>query len=389
MQKHAESEEKKPPGLVDGYQGTGVPENAKVSVRKREAIIMSGAKLSANVRKLLNWTECGATLQQKGFLVINFQLRSTVAIMKLNRAYMEKTKEESWKPNLPQPWSSGRRLNLKDITSEFSPIKMELPHLLINTVRAVRVKMSIQVHPGFKQVFRLSYLTFPPGQHKQELLHADRMVQGNMMALMALNKHAVTPNFYSYGNMQAKAGQDGPELLPTTGDITNSEKIRSAVAGLQKHFRVLSDTTSGADALYGSLEAPGKIGVGDMLVYFGDALHAMPAGTRTQEDRFLCFRGNLEKLDAKTPTVFPNDYNAVDVLRVMQYGDAEQRDLAMISHLLVTGYTDAEADLFYEKAFPQEKGNRQHFRTKYAKAKTAKDSVAEVVQELQVSFSIS
>ena len=222
-----------------------------------------------------------------------------------------------------------------------------------------------------------------------------------MMALMALNKGAVAPNFYSYRDMQTKAG---PALLPTAADIVDKQEILVALAALKKCFRALSDTASGADALYGSLEAPGKIGVGDMLVYFGDALHAMPAGTRTQEDRFLCFRGNLEKIDAepptvapsdlekintKPPTVAPSDYNAVDVLCVMQYGEAGQRDLAMISHLLVTGYTDAEAEMFYEKAFPQEKGNRQHFRTKYAKAKTAKDSVAEVVQELQVSFSIS
>ena len=87
--------------------------------------------------------------------------------------------------------------------------------------------------------------------------------------------------------------------------------------------------------------------------------------------------------------MFPNDYNAVDVLRVMQYGDPEQRDVALISHLLVTSYTQDEAKTFYEKAFPEKKEELELFLTKYATAKTDKDSFTDVVRDLPSSFTLS
>jgi hypothetical protein len=139
------------------------------------------------------------------------------------------------------------------------------------------------------QTVVVSYIKRPASKHKREFVHADSMVQSDLMAIMPLNADPVKPLFYPYQKMGDF--KQGP--IARNDKVFQDGEVAEKVKIMQKRFHALAGTVDGAFPLRESLCSTEDVNPGELLVYMGDALHALPRFKKKKPDRFLHFRGKL------------------------------------------------------------------------------------------------
>ena len=110
--------------------------------------------------------------------------------------------------------------------------------------------------------------------------------------------------------------------VPITRDDDDIQGLDEAAAvhinvqKMNRRFYSLANTSDGAAGLQGAMCSTSKVKPGNLLVYLGDALHALPAGERKRSEPFLYFRGKMEarpKLtDAHIAKKAPSDFAALE-----------------------------------------------------------------------------
>jgi hypothetical protein len=148
----------------------------------------------------------------------------------------------------------------------------------------------------WKQVIEVSYVSHEEGEHKHEFVHANSVVQGDLMAIMPLVPDSVQPCFCPYDRMN-RCQQ--PPIARDDNDCGGVDQVRLMVEKVKMRFQPLAETYDGASRLYGELCSITKLQRGDLLVFLGDALHALPGGNRNTTEPSLCFKGKLT--DSREP----------------------------------------------------------------------------------------
>jgi hypothetical protein len=264
---------------------------------------------------MLPWKTCTDALLEKGYCVINLLHEHEAASLNIHSELMAEMVATSWKSRVRQGWEDGRSLILDDIQDPRHKIKnLKNYERLIELGKSVldrfsrqmlkmkkdrREKMSQElIDLKGKQILEVSYVSHHVGEHKHEFVHADSMVQGDLMAIMPLTEDSVLPKFSPYGAMEAfKQGPITREDEDYKGG--DQEAVRRMVDKMNRRFHNLASTTTGAAALHAAMEPTEEVERGNLLVYLGDALHALPAGNRKLPDRFIYFKGRLAGPDTQ------------------------------------------------------------------------------------------
>ena len=262
------------------------------------------------MKSLLDWKECTRAILQKGYQIIDLNFNYQAASMNIHCELMQQAAAPLWDSCVRQGWEYGQSLNLDLIqvdhhkTENFKPCRE-----IIDACKSIMNKLSQKMwamkknhakensramppeakHRG-GHTNEVSYVSYPAGEHRHEFVHADSMVQGDVMALMPLFDDSVQPKFYPYEWM---GGHDQGPITREDKTIEGEEPIaavRRKIEQMTQRFHPLVNTTDGAAVLHEAMFATSKLRPGNLLVYLGDALHALPAGNRKTPERYLYFR---------------------------------------------------------------------------------------------------
>jgi hypothetical protein len=264
---------------------------------------------------MLKWKKYTNGLLEKGYWVFDLLQDDDAASVNIHCELMDEMVSTPWKSRVRQGWEDGRSLILEEILVPHHKIKnlknyerlIELGKSALDRISRQMLKVKKDrkekisqelIDLKGKQILEVSYVSHPVGEHKHEFVHADSVVQGDLMAIMPLTEDAVIPHFFPYGAMEAfKQGPITREDEDYKGG--DEEAVRRMIDKMNKRFHNLASTTTGAAVLYAGMEPTEKIRRGDLLVYLGDALHALPAGNRKLPDRFIYFKGRLAGPDTQ------------------------------------------------------------------------------------------
>ena len=276
----------------DRYTGTGALPPA--SNRFLASIgpgyeLMDSDVVGAN--KLLPWTDVIRCLQLTGYIILDLRLSHRIATANLHSELMELKPDTAslWQSRVRQGWESGTSLRLDEIQDkDYKPESIPCCEQLVNIADSVMNELSQQMWEEDQTVV-VSYIKRPASKHKREFVHADSMVQSDLMAIMPLNADPVKPLFYPYQKMGDF--KQGP--IARNDKVFQDGEVAEKVKIMQKRFHALAGTVDGAFPLRESLCSTEDVNPGELLVYMGDALHALPRFKKKKPDRFLHFRGKL------------------------------------------------------------------------------------------------
>jgi hypothetical protein len=261
---------------------------------------------------LLDWKMCTRMILQKGYVIINLQVEHQAANMNIHCELMGQGGQGEgtpWQSRVRQGWEDGQSLILNSIQVDHHKMEnlrncKEVIDLCKSTVSKISQHMCSKkqyqerqtnraLSPGrtddrSRQEIEVSYVSHPKGEHKHEFVHADSVVQGDLMAIMPLYDDSVQPTFYPYSKMEASkqgpiAREEGDERTP----------VLDMVQKIKRRFQPLANTCEGAADLLEAMRPTTKLKQGDLLVYLGDALHSLPGGNRKMPERLLYFKGKL------------------------------------------------------------------------------------------------
>jgi hypothetical protein len=260
---------------------------------------------------LLEWKESAEQILRKGYQIINFGLDHKAACMNIHCELMQEVADTAWQSRVRQGWEDGQELNLEAIQvdshkmknlhvcnqfikvciSALNMISEEMYKVKANKAGQTKEATSPEVTQRHgKQVIEVFYIVHKAGKHKHEFVHADSVVQGDLMAIMPLVDYPVEPKFFPYHRMEA--ARQGPI---TRDDEDYAKKdVGRILEKINNRFSQLASTSGGASRLHDAmLKTTHRVRRGDLLVYLGDALHAFPAGYRERQEPFLYFKGRL------------------------------------------------------------------------------------------------
>jgi hypothetical protein len=280
----------------DGNEGNGDRVYAKVASQT----FWEPRSAKDQMEEMLDWRKVARTILRQGFQIINLQWDPNASMMNVHCELMWRTEGPAWHLRRLQGWEDGSKLILDAILEDAHKIENLPPfHNLINVARSVMHTMAAMMHkvnkgqarptqgtgpPGVTVKKRLdievSYVIHESGEHKGEFVHAESMIQADLMAIMPLDNDSTPIKSYPYQSMGA--GKQGPI------DRHNPE---SGWKEVMARFRPLGNTRNGAEMFYDDLECIPKIGRGELLLFNGDWLYARPAGNRKKPERYLCFKG--------------------------------------------------------------------------------------------------
>ena len=263
---------------------------------KQQTYVTKGTRdIHQLVTAMLDWNGCATTILSKGYQIVNMKVADLAAIMNIHCELMEQGASTLWQSRVRQGWEDGQGMILDTIQVPHHKIENLLKcQELINICKSAMhiiwrqiSKMSPEKNkPSGSPVIEVSYVSHPAGKHKHEFVHADSVVQGDLMAIMPLVDVCVQPCFLPYAEM-ATSGQ-GP-IARNDDDLP----VITMINKINNRFQPLANTCDGAANLYRAMRPTDTVQKGDLLVYVGDALHALPAGDRKWPERFLYFKGRL------------------------------------------------------------------------------------------------
>jgi hypothetical protein len=261
--------------------------------------------------EVLDWDWCTEQLLKRGYLIINLEQNQAAANAMIHCELMDQMEPSLWKSRTRQGWEHGKSINLDEIQADHRKVK-NLHYLkqligrctatlctLSDKIQQLKISKARQVEeripekatklPG-KQVIDVSYVSHEEGEHKHEFVHANSVVQGDLMAIMPLVPDSVQPCFIPYDRMN-RCKQ--PPIARDDNDCGGVDQVSIMVEKVKMRFHALAETYDSASRLYGDLCSITKLQRGDLLVFLGDALHALPGGNRNTTEPSLCFKGKL------------------------------------------------------------------------------------------------
>jgi hypothetical protein len=292
---------------------------------------------------MLDWKGNTQKMLNRGYQILNFKVDHKAANMNIHCELMQQVAGTGWQSRVRQGWEDGQHLKLEAIQNDSH--KMENLHMckqLIELCKSALNRISKEMyklkakkagqtkeatspevtkHHG-EQVIEVSYVVHQPGKHKHEFVHADSVVQGDLMAIMPLVDHSVQPKFYPYHRMEAS--RQGP--IARDHEDFQGKNVKRMIETITDRFYPLAGTCTGASRLHDALCTTSRVQRGDLLVYLGDALHAFPEGDRKKHEPFLYFKGRLADCPEPKGAGLANDAPADPALSEIKGGAAKAPD---------------------------------------------------------------